>query len=262
MLPPAGRDNAADRRSPQQDTDETRQCTSRDTHRPPPRPLTASHEYAPSPTQNSGAGAVSRFATSTSITWPCVRSARESGGRSPSTIPATSSRRRNSAATGRAPRRLVTTDSITTSTRGRSVRGLGDQEVIDTPGPTRLPNDTLVRLRDGPQTKRLAAATAGRARAAELDLVPRRRQPTPKPLLPLYRLRAAPTWNRQRPPGFLPLRSGQAVLRPPGDLAGRAQPARELDRRSDRTGRWSVAPTALDPLPPRTPQPTRTGPGG
>lgn len=68
--------------------------------------------------------------------------------------------------------------------------------------------------------------------------------------------------DRQRPPGFQPLRSGQAVLRPPGDLADRARPARESDRRSDRTGRWSVAPTALDPLPPRTPQPTRTGPGG
>lgn len=62
--------------------------------------------------------------------------------------------------------------------------------------------------------------------------------------------------------GLPALRSGQAILRPPGDLADRAQPARELDRRSDRTGRWSVAPTALDPLPPRTPQPTRTGPGG
>ncbi len=68
--------------------------------------------------------------------------------------------------------------------------------------------------------------------------------------------------DRQRPPGFLPLRSEQAVLRPPGDLAGRARPAHESDRRSDRTARWSVAPTALDPLPPRTPQPTRTGPGG
>ncbi|MFI5471983.1 hypothetical protein ACIA6D_17325 [Streptomyces cacaoi] len=56
--------------------------------------MTASHEYAQSPTRNSGAGAVSRFATSTSLTRPCVRSARESGGRSPSTILATSSRRR------------------------------------------------------------------------------------------------------------------------------------------------------------------------
>lgn len=42
----------------------------------------------PALTRNSGAGAVSSFATSTSITWPCVRSARESGGRSPSTISA------------------------------------------------------------------------------------------------------------------------------------------------------------------------------
>lgn len=147
----------------------------------------------------------------------------------------------------RAPRRLVTTDSITTSTRGRSVR----------------PNDTPGRLRDGPQTKRSAAETAGRARAAELDLIPRRRQPTPKPLLPFSQLRAVPTWNTDGGPrGFLPLRVGQAVLRPPGDLAGRAQPARESDRRSDRTGRWSVAPTALDPLPPQTPRLMRTGPGG
>lgn len=86
LLLPAGRDNNADRRSPEQDADEIRQCTSRDTHRPPPRPLTASHEYAQSLTRNSGAGAVSSFATSTSITWPCVRSARGAGGRSPSTI--------------------------------------------------------------------------------------------------------------------------------------------------------------------------------
>ncbi|MDI5908739.1 hypothetical protein [Streptomyces sp. 12257] len=53
--------------------------------------MTAPHEYTQCPTRNSGAGAVSRFATSTSITRPYVRSARESGGRSPSTIPATSS---------------------------------------------------------------------------------------------------------------------------------------------------------------------------
>ncbi|SFF66623.1 hypothetical protein SAMN02787118_110180 [Streptomyces mirabilis] len=58
MLPPAGCNNDADRRSPQQDTDETRQCTNRDTHKPPPRPLTASHEYAqvPDAEQRRGSG--------------------------------------------------------------------------------------------------------------------------------------------------------------------------------------------------------------
>lgn len=234
-----------DRRSPEQDTDEMRQCTSRDTHRLPPRPLTASHEYAQSPTRNSGAGAVNWFATSTSMTWPCVRSARESGGRSPSTIPATSSRRRNSAATGRAPRRLVTTDSTTTSTRHRPPgRHSGPS--------TRRSSNQAVGCGD------CGSGKGGRARPGTSATAANPKAPAPA--LPTQG--GANLEDRQRPPGFQPLRSGQAILRPPGDLADRAQPARELDRRSDRTGRWSVAPTALDPLPPRTPQPTRTGPGG
>ncbi len=65
----------------------------------------------------SGAGEVSRLATSASITCPWVRSTLAPPGHAPSTIPATSSRRRNSAATGRAPRGFSTRDVTTTSRR-------------------------------------------------------------------------------------------------------------------------------------------------
>lgn len=233
------------RRSPAQDTDEMRQCTSRDTHRPPPRPLTASHEYAQSPTRNSGAGAVSQFATSTSITWPCVRSARESGGRSPSTIP----RRPADAETRQ--RQAERPGAWSPRTQSRPPRkGVSARTTLRTVYETVLkPSGWLRRLR------------VGQGRQSSTWYLGDGSQPqSPCPALPTQG--GANLEDRQRPPGFLPLRSGQAVLRPPGDLAGRARPARESDRRSARTARWSVAPTALDPLPPRTPQPTRTGPGG
>jgi hypothetical protein len=246
LLPPAGRDNNADRRSPEQDTDEIRQCTSRDTHRPPPRPLTASHEYAQSLTRNSGAGAVSSFATSTSITWPCVRSARGAGGRSPSTIldiqppQKLGSDRQSAQALGH--------HGLHHDTHARAFRPPGRHS-----GPsTRRSSNHAVGCGD------CGSGKGGRARPGTSATAANPKAPTPA--LPTQG--GANLEDRQRPPGFLPLRSEQAVLRPPRDLAGRAQPARESDPRSDRTGRWSVAPTALDPLPPRTPRPTRTGPGG
>lgn len=46
LVPPAGHEKDADRRSPEQDTHETRQCPSRGTRRPSARHLTTSHKGA------------------------------------------------------------------------------------------------------------------------------------------------------------------------------------------------------------------------
>jgi hypothetical protein len=67
-------------------------------------------------------GEDSRLATSTSMTCPCVKCATSRTGHSSSMIPATSSRRRNSAEAGRAPRRLSTTEVNSTVIRGRWTR--------------------------------------------------------------------------------------------------------------------------------------------
>lgn len=65
--------------------------------------------------------------------------------RSRSTVPATSSRRSNPAATGRAPRRFSTTEVTTHSTRGRTVRSRGDREDFVTPGQHDRPGPDTAR---------------------------------------------------------------------------------------------------------------------
>lgn len=98
-------------------------------------PITSSTAQvrARSPTRTNCTGEDNRLATSTSTTCPCVRSARSRIGHNASTVPATSSRRGNPAATGRAPRRLVTTEVTTVRRRGCSNRGRVDPETFDKP---------------------------------------------------------------------------------------------------------------------------------
>ena len=70
-------------------------------------------------TCTSGAGAVSRFATSASITSPCEIGATGRTGHSSSTTSAIRSRRPNCATTGSAPRRFSSTRTTAISARAR-----------------------------------------------------------------------------------------------------------------------------------------------
>ncbi len=72
-------------------------------------------------TRSIGAGAVSRLATSASITSPCVIQATGRTGASSSMISAIRSRRPNSATTGSAPSRFSSTRATATSARARPV---------------------------------------------------------------------------------------------------------------------------------------------
>ena len=74
---------------------------------------------AHSSTRTSGAGAVSRFATSASITSPWEIQATSRTGHSSSTISAIRSRRPNSATTGSAPSRFSSTRTTAISARAR-----------------------------------------------------------------------------------------------------------------------------------------------
>lgn len=74
-----------------------------------PKISSTAHPRAQSWTWPSGAGLVSRFATSASITPPCISSAKSRMGQARSTIPAGSIRRTNSATNGNAPKVLSVT---------------------------------------------------------------------------------------------------------------------------------------------------------
>ena len=106
---------------------------------------------AHSSTRTSGAGAVSRFATSASITSPWEIQANGRTGHNSSTISAIRSRRPNSATTGSAPSRFSSTRTTAISARGRS-RPRPVLDIPPTPAINRQPGNIFLIGRSGPQT--------------------------------------------------------------------------------------------------------------
>jgi hypothetical protein len=104
-----------------------------------PKTSATAHSLAQSTTLSSGRGLVRRFATSASITCPCVSRATSRTGQARSTIPATSSRRANSAPTGSAPNTFSTLGGPYANRDGRRPRGGRIRQPCHTP-PTPHPN--------------------------------------------------------------------------------------------------------------------------